>query len=192
MFVMELGLGQLFQVGAVQLWGTISPRLSGLGLSSIVVAGVVSVYYNVIIAWALFYLIQSFRSPLPFRDNTEAYWFDTALEVTNNANGITDGVVWHLFGTLAFAWALVFLIIFRGARSTGKTTYFTAIFPYVVLIILLVRAVTLDNASEGIIHFFSPDFSELLNFQVWIAAATQVCLASCGSTFVEVMHLTLL
>eukprot|EP01138_Halocafeteria_seosinensis_P013124 gb/GECG01013403.1/.p1 GENE.gb/GECG01013403.1/~~gb/GECG01013403.1/.p1 ORF type:complete len:789 (+),score=81.43 gb/GECG01013403.1/:1-2367(+) len=172
-FVMELGLGQLFQVGAVQLWAMIHPRLAGLGLSSIFVASIVSIYYNVIIAWALFYLGNSFRSPLPFGNDPEAYWFDNTLDVSESVNNLGD-VVWPTFGTLILAWILVFLIIFRGAQSTGKTTYFTAIFPYIVMIILLVRSTMLDNAGEGIRLFFEPKFDKLGDFNVWIAAATQI------------------
>ena len=42
-------------------------------------------------------------------------------------------------------------------------SYFTAIFPYVMLIILLVRGLTLEGATEGIIYLFKPDFSQLLS-----------------------------
>jgi len=47
--------------------------------------------------------------------------------------------------------------------------YFTAIFPYVVLLILFFRGVTLDNAGEGIKFFITPVWSRLLDARVtWI------------------------
>jgi solute carrier family 6 amino acid transporter-like protein 5/7/9/14 len=47
-----------------------------------------------------------------------------------------------------------------------QVVYFTAIFPFVVLIILFFRGVTLENASEGMYYFIVPDFNRLLEAQV--------------------------
>uniref|UniRef100_A0A7G3AU40 Sodium-dependent nutrient amino acid transporter 1 n=1 Tax=Lutzomyia longipalpis TaxID=7200 RepID=A0A7G3AU40_LUTLO len=74
---------------------------------------------------------------------------------------------------LLLAWVLVFIIISRGVKSSGKAAYFLAIFPYVVMIILLIRACTLEGAGEGILFFIKPQFSELLNPKVWYAAVVQ-------------------
>ena len=40
-----------------------------------------------------------------------------------------------------------------------QVVYFTAVFPYVVLIILFFRGVTLDGADIGVKAFFNPDVS---------------------------------
>lgn len=52
--------------------------------------------------------------------------------------------------------------------------YFTVTFPYVILLILLVRGATLPGAGNGIKYFLSPDFSRLQDAQVWIDGGTQV------------------
>lgn len=52
--------------------------------------------------------------------------------------------------------------------------YFLAIFPYIVLIVLLIRAVTLEGAMKGILYFIIPDFEKILDATLWYAAVTQV------------------
>lgn len=54
-------------------------------------------------------------------------------------------------------------ISLKGIKSSGKAAYFLGVFPYVVLIVLLIRAVTLPGALDGIIYFFKPQWKELLN-----------------------------
>lgn len=46
---------------------------------------------------------------------------------------------WEIVGCLALAWAIVGLCMVKGVRSSGKVVYFTATFPYVILVALLVR-----------------------------------------------------
>lgn len=73
---------------------------------------------------------------------------------------------WRLTLCLLGTWVIVFLIIVRGVKSSGKASYFLAMFPYVVLLTLLVRSVTLEGASKGIIYFLKPQWNELLNPKV--------------------------
>lgn len=49
------------------------------------------------------------------------------------------GLNWQLVGCLALAWVVIAASLVKGVKSSGKVVYFTAIFPYVVLVILLVR-----------------------------------------------------
>ena len=47
-----------------------------------------------------------------------------------------------------------------------QIVYFTATFPYVVLVVLLVRGVLLPGALDGIIYYLKPDWSKLASPQV--------------------------
>lgn len=58
------------------------------------------------------------------------------------------------------------LIMIKGIKSSGKASYFLAIFPYVIMAVLFVRAVTLPGASNGIVYLFKPQWGELTNPKV--------------------------
>jgi SNF family Na+-dependent transporter len=66
---------------------------------------------------------------------------------------------------------MCFLSLFRGVKLSGKIGYFTAIFPYFVLILLGVRGAFLDGAAIGIEYYIKPDLKKLLEFGVWKDAA---------------------
>ncbi|XP_052668496.1 sodium-dependent proline transporter-like isoform X1 [Harpia harpyja] len=65
LFLMELSLGQYGAAGPITVWKC-CPLLKGIGIAMLIVSSLVSFYYNVIIAWAFYYLGSSFQSPLPW------------------------------------------------------------------------------------------------------------------------------
>lgn len=67
-FLLELALGQKSQLSATAFWKTVHPALGGLGLAGVLATFVVALYYNIIVAWAMWYFVNSFGSPLPWSD----------------------------------------------------------------------------------------------------------------------------
>ena len=55
-----------------------------------------------------------------------------------------------------------------------QVVYFTATFPYFILIALLVNGVLLDGAVEGLKFLFIPDWEKMADFTVWRKAAEQM------------------
>ncbi|XP_022829643.1 sodium- and chloride-dependent glycine transporter 1-like isoform X2 [Spodoptera litura] len=229
---MELSFGQYAALGPVAVYNKFCPLFQGLGYGMVIVSSIVMLYYNLIIAWTIYYMAVSFMSifyQLPWQ-NCDAEWStehcysyeeadlceavngtyylrqcfnqtyaqlhninalaDVALRrppaeeyFTNQVLGLSSGIEetgqirWGMAVCLLAAWLIVFLCLCKGVQSSGKVVYFTALFPYVVLVILFFRGVTLPGASTGILFYLTPDFSQLLNAQVWGDAAVQIFFA---------------
>jgi len=117
----------------------------------------------------------SVRSNLS-KSPVEEYWDYKVLGITD---GISDlgGIQWGLLGTLFLGWVIVYLIIWKGLHSSGKIVWFTALFPYFVMITLLFRAITLEGAGQGLLLYITPDWSKLYTSECWIDSATQIFFA---------------
>ncbi|KAF6121800.1 solute carrier family 6 member 13 [Phyllostomus discolor] len=151
-------------------------------------------YYIIVLAWALFYLFSSFTIDLPWGScrhewNTEHcvefQRINGSLNVTSeNATSpviefwerrvlkISDGIQhlgalrWELAVCLLLAWVICYFCIWKGVKSTGKVVYFTATFPYLMLVVLLIRGVTLPGAAQGIQFYLYPNLTRLWDPQV--------------------------
>ena len=66
LFFLELGIGQYGGLGPNKLFGRIAPAFKGLGYGMLFVTLLVAIYYNMIIAWTLFYTFAGFTSQLPW------------------------------------------------------------------------------------------------------------------------------
>uniref|UniRef100_A0A2K5Y720 Transporter n=1 Tax=Mandrillus leucophaeus TaxID=9568 RepID=A0A2K5Y720_MANLE len=218
-FFLEVALGQYTSQGSVTAWRKICPLFQGIGLASVVIESYLNIYYIIILAWALFYLFSSFTSELPWTTcsnvwNTEhcvdflnhsgagtvtpsenftspvmEFWERRVLSITSGIHDL-GALRWELALCLLLAWVICYFCIWKGVKSTGKVVYFTATFPYLMLVILLVRGVTLPGAYQGIIYYLKPDLFRLKDPQVWMDAGTQIffsfaicqgCLTALGS-----------
>lgn len=181
LFALEISIGQLFNKDNLALWPAISPHLWGVGITAIAVDLLVSIYYCVIFAWALFYLGASFISPLPWTggdddgmvDAVRGYFIEDVLNRSEDVNHIGD-VSWQLALCNTVAWSVTYLMTSNGIESSGRAVYFTATFPYLVLTILVIRGVTLPGAGEGLRYYLVPDMEKLKDYRVWVLAAQQV------------------
>ncbi|CAL8354240.1 unnamed protein product [Arctogadus glacialis] len=188
---LEFAIGQRIRRGGLGVWSTIHPYLSGIGVASMCVSLLISLYYNTIIAWILWYLFNSFQDPLPWSQcplnanatallsecarssSVDYFWY---RETLNTSALIEDdgGLQWWLVVCHISAWALLFLCISRGIETSGKAVYVTSTLPYLVLTIFLIRGLTLKGSLDGIKFLFTPDLAELAKASTWLDAGAQV------------------
>ncbi|KAL2089069.1 hypothetical protein ACEWY4_015968 [Coilia grayii] len=104
---------------------------------------------------------------------SEEYFKYNVLHISKGLEYPGD-IRWSLALCLFLAWVIVYVSLAKGIKSSGKVVYFTATFPYVVLVILLIRGVTLPGAFDGILYFITPKWEKLNDAKVWKDAATQI------------------
>ncbi|XP_078233492.1 sodium- and chloride-dependent transporter XTRP3 isoform X3 [Pogona vitticeps] len=199
---LELAVGQHMRHGSIGAWRAISPYLCGVGIASVIVSFFLSMYYNVINAWAFWYLFHSFQDPLPWAycplnsnhtsyveecekaTSTQYFWYRKTLNISPSIEE-SGNIQWEQAACLILAWLVVYLCILRGTEHTGKVVYVTATLPYIVLMIFLIRGLTLHGAVNGLTYMFTPkgfmifmvsplQLEQLANPKTWINAATQI------------------
>ncbi|XP_030199009.1 sodium- and chloride-dependent GABA transporter 3 isoform X2 [Gadus morhua] len=112
-------------------------------------------------------------SKAPNNSAVMEFWERRVLSMSGGIEEL-GSVQWELCACLLACWLACYFCIWKGVKSTGKVVYVTAVFPYVMLAILLVRGLTLPGAWQGVVYYLRPDFTRLTRLQVWIEAGTQV------------------
>ncbi|XP_075875950.1 sodium- and chloride-dependent GABA transporter 3-like [Nelusetta ayraudi] len=207
LFLLETFIGQYTQEGCITCWGKLCPLAQGIGYGHMIIK-LYDFGYILVQVWALFYLVSSFQTPLPWATcnntwNTESCVTlqdslspsenltsnNTRLRNTSSAAvefwerrmlGMSMGIEelgtvrWDLALCLLACWVFCYFSIWKGVRSSGKVAYFTATFPYVMLLVLLIQGLTLPGAADGIYFYLYPNIRDLANLEVWIEAGSQI------------------
>jgi len=66
LFFLELAIGQSIRKGSIGVWNHIHPYLGGVGIASVVLSMLISIYYNVLLGWCFYYFFVSFQKELPY------------------------------------------------------------------------------------------------------------------------------
>ncbi|XP_066276529.1 sodium- and chloride-dependent glycine transporter 1-like [Branchiostoma lanceolatum] len=110
----------------------------------------------------------------PTKSAPEEYWRNYLLQISDgleNMGAVQPGLAGFLF----LSWLMVFLVLAFGIKSAGKVAYLTTTIPFVLLVFLLFRAMSLDGAVDGLIYHVTPyPYAGFDRTDLWVDAMMQV------------------
>ncbi|ENN73382.1 hypothetical protein YQE_10009, partial [Dendroctonus ponderosae] len=118
-------------------------------------------------------VLQNATAPLA---SAASEYFNRAILELHKSEGLHDlgAIKWDTALCLLAVYVICYFSLWKGISTSGKVVWFTALFPYAVLLILFVRGITLPGSAEGIRYYLKPNFSVISSAEVWVDAATQV------------------
>ncbi|WP_180028932.1 sodium-dependent transporter [Acinetobacter sp. YH16032] len=137
-----------------------------LGWWQVAVTLIIGIYYASVLSWAGSYMFYSFGQQ--WGSDTEKFFFTTYLQ---NGEGLAFGFVPTLFIGLVVVWAIVMFILYGGVKK-GVELSNKIFMPLLVVLftILVIQAIRLPGAVQGLNAFFTPNWEAMGNYKVWLAA----------------------
>lgn len=170
--VLEFTLGHKYRGSSPLSFARLNKKYEWLGWWQVAVSFVIATYYAVIIAWAFSFAGFSFN--LKWGSDTQGFLFGEYLKLAE-APGQLGGIVSGVFFPLVLVWVITLVIMFLGIKKGIEVANKIFIPALVILFsIIVVRALTLDGAIQGLDAFFKPDWSQIANPKVWVAAYGQI------------------
>ncbi|MBN1150389.1 sodium-dependent transporter [candidate division WOR-3 bacterium] len=132
----------------------------------------ITTYYAVIMGWSFDYLYYSVKMSWS-QVGPEKFFYENVLHLTEGVFDFGKLQLPIIIG-LVISWIWIVLSIWKGAKTVGKVVFVTVTLPWLLLLVFVFRGVFLPGASEGIKYYLLPDFTMLLNVELWHAAFSQV------------------
>ena len=170
LLILEFGLGHKMNGSAPESFFKVKRRFEWMGWAAILVGFSIVCYYAIIMSYCFNYGVAAVTQAW---GNDPQGYFDKLTGITSGPFEMGSIRVPVIIGLL-LSWIAIVLCIWKGAKTVGKVVYFTVIIPWLLLIVFIIRGVTLPGALQGLNYYLTPDFSKLLEPQVWLAAFTQV------------------
>ena len=171
LLILEFSIGQKNQLGAPSALGKIRKNFQAIGWWTTLTAFFIVAYYVGIMGWIWNYIWGSFT--VAWGSDAATFFHEKVLQVSEGP-GTLGGFSLPVLIGVVLTWIAIYFILRRGTKSVGKVIWVTVILPIALLVILLFRAVTLPGAVEGINYYLQPDFSQIFQLDVWIAAYSQI------------------
>jgi len=164
LLLVEFSIGRHGGANAVDSYRKISRNFAWVGYLGVFTSFVILSYYSVVGGWTLYYTFQSAMGGLVSVPPDQMGNFFRAF-----ISSPSTPIFYHvLFMFLTFA------IVVRGI-SGGIEKYNKILMPalFVILVVLVIRALTLPGAMKGVAWYLTPDFSKLTG-GVLVSAMGQV------------------
>ena len=168
----DLAIGHRFRGSTPLAFRRIDKRWESIGWFKVGVNFFIAIYYAAIVAWAAIYMVRSVSKA--WGDDPETFFMSDFLKADPSQTYSTS-FVWPILIVMILVW--IFCIVTLATdinKGIGKLTSVFLPILAVMFIILVVRAIFLDGALEGLNAFFTPNWSVLSDPSVWIAAYGQI------------------
>ncbi|WP_051218468.1 sodium-dependent transporter [Nocardioides insulae] len=143
----------------------------GLGWWQVAICFVIACYYAAILAWSLRYMIFSVTEA--WGDDPNTFFFGDFLKAGDP--GVSLDPVWGVLLPMALVWIALIAVLALGVqKGIGATAAFFIPLLVVAFVLLVVQALFLDGASDGLDALFTPDWGALAEPGVWAAAYGQI------------------
>ena len=170
--VLEFGVGFKFKSSLPKVFYNIKSEFEIIAWFIVFLIFIVLIYYTCIMSWDLIYIVLSLFKG--WGSNPSVFFTTTLLHSTSNPYGLTYLVVPIGVGLIAI-WGLIYLFsrkeINKGILTISKISL---ILSFVLLIGMLLFSLQLPGSRTGIMALFNPNWSVLLDFNVWLAAFGQL------------------
>ncbi|QPK79661.1 sodium-dependent transporter [Corynebacterium lizhenjunii] len=168
----DLAVGHRFRGSTPLAFRRVSPSLESIGWFKAGVNFFIAIYYAAIIAWAAIYTVKSINQA--WGDSPADYFMGDFLQADTDAT-YSANFVWPILLVMVGVWVIAIVTLATDInKGIGKLTSLFLPVLTVMFIILVVRALFLDGAVDGLNALFTPDWSVLSNPSVWIAAYGQI------------------
>ena len=139
-----------------------------LGWWQVCVCIIIGLYYASVLTWAGSYVYFSIGQM--WGNDPESFFFKTYLQ-TSDATGFDPQFVSHIFWPLAGIWALTLVILYGGVKK-GVELSNKIFMPllFVLFTLLVIQSLRLPGAVDGLNAFFTPNWSAMMDYKVWLAA----------------------
>ncbi|WP_122260676.1 sodium-dependent transporter [Ornithinimicrobium cerasi] len=168
---LDYSIGHRYRAAAPLAYRRMAKPTETLGWFQIMLSFVIAVYYAAVIAWAASYFIFAFN--LRWGQDTLGFFVGEYLKVGDPE--ISTTVVPAVAVPLVLVWVAVLVVIALGVTA-GVQKVNVIFIPLlgVAFLGLVIRALTLPGAMDGLNAFFTPDWGALADLNVWIAAYSQI------------------
>ncbi|MFC3495116.1 sodium-dependent transporter [Glycomyces rhizosphaerae] len=171
LLLLEYTIGRKYRLGPPSAFRSIYRPAEGIGWWQNAIAFFLATFYAVIIAWALSYVF--FSPSLAWGDDAGAFFGVEYLRAGEPLDFFEYRPA--MLGALAAVWAVVLLIMAGGVRKGLELANRICIPLLLVLFgVVVVRALTLEGAAEGLNAFFTPQWDKIGDYEIWLAAYAQV------------------
>ena len=168
---LDYAIGHRYRAAAPLAYRRMARPTEAIGWFQILLAFVIAVYYAAVIAWSMSYFVYSFD--LRWGKDTAGFFVDEYLQ--RGAPEISTTIVPAVAIPLVLTWILVLVVLALGvSKGIEKINIVFIPLLFIAFAGLVLRALTLPGAADGLNAFFTPDWGALGDPAVWIAAYSQI------------------